>query len=370
MPEEFDERTEQATPRRRQKAREKGEIPRSRELTGIMPLWVVFLYLSFGGFMFTSLLTYLKTSLRRGFEISLNEVSFMDVFKTDTVHVALMMAPFLGLMLFVIVIVHFLQTGFLLSPAPLSPDINRINPLEGIKKFFSLNTIFETLKGVFKVVVLGLILYLLIKKELINLPLLVDMDIQSIMGFSFNQIRKLLLISAIVLTVFAVADFAYQRWQFERNLRMTKQEVKEEYKEVEGDPRVKARIKSLQREMARKRMMQEVPKADVIITNPTHFAVALKYDPSKMGAPTVVAKGANLIAEKIKEIAAKNGVPVFEDKPLARTLFKLGIGQEIPETLYRAVATILANVYKLKNRAVAQQRSRPAAAQEGSSAVL
>ncbi len=352
MPEEFDERTEQATPRRRQKAREKGEIPRSRELTGIIPLWVVFLYLSFGGFMFTSLLTYMKTSLKRGFEISLNEVSFMDVFKADMVNVALMMAPFLGLMLFVIVIVHFLQTGFLLSPAPLSPDINKINPIEGIKKFFTLNTIFETLKGVLKVIVLGLILYLLIKKELVNLPLLVDMDIQSIMGFSFNQIRKLLLISAIVLTVFAIADFAYQRWQFERNLRMTKQEVKEEYKEVEGDPRVKARIKSLQREMARKRMMQEVPKADVVITNPTHFAVALKYDSSKMGAPTIVAKGANIVAEKIKEIAVKSGVPVFEDKPLARTLFKLNIGQEIPETLYRAVATILANVYKLKKKAV------------------
>ncbi|MCL4536507.1 MAG: flagellar biosynthesis protein FlhB [Nitrospirae bacterium] len=350
MPEEFEEKTEQATPRRRQKAREKGEVPRSRELTGIMPLWVVFLYLSFGGFMLTALLVYLRTSLKRGFEVSLNDVSFVDIFRADTFHVGLMMAPFWGVMLMAIVVVHFLQTGFLISPAPLSPDINKINPIEGIKKFFSLNTIFETIKGIFKIIVLGLILYLLIKKELINLPLLVDMDIQSIAGFSFNQIKKLLLISATVLSVFAVADFAYQRWQYGRNLRMTKQEVKEEHKEVEGDPRVKARIKSLQREMARKRMMQEVPKADVVITNPTHFAVALKYESLKMGAPTVIAKGANLIAEKIKEIANKSGVPVFEDKPLARILFKLNIGQEIPETLYRAVATILANVYKLKNK--------------------
>lgn len=350
MPEEFEERTEQATPRRRQKAREKGEIPRSRELTSIVPLWVVFLYLSFGGFMFTTLLTYLRNSLKRGFEISLNEVSFVDIFKTDTVQVGLMMAPLFGLMLLVIVIIHFLQTGFLLSPAPLSPDINRLNPISGIKKFFTLNTVFETLKGIFKVIVLGLILYLLIKRELVTVPMLVDMDMQSIVGFSFNQIKKLLLIAAIVLSVFAVADFAYQRWQYDRNLRMTKQEVKEEYKEVEGDPRVKARIRSLQREMARKRMMQEVPKADVVITNPTHFAVALKYDSSKMGAPVVVAKGANLIAEKIKEIAQKSGVPVFEDKPLARALFNLNIGQEIPEVLYRAVATILANVYKLKKK--------------------
>ncbi len=352
MPEQFEEKTEQATPRKRQKAREKGEIPRSREFTGIVPLWVVFLYFSFGGVMFTTLLTYMRASLKRGFEISLNEVSFVNVIKADTFQVVAMMAPLLGTMLLVIAIVHFLQTGFLISAAPLSPDLKKISPIKGIKRFFALNTVFEALKGVLKVIVLGLILYLLIKKELANLPLLVDMDIQAITGFSFNQIRKLLLISAVVLTVFAVADFAYQRWQYNRNLRMTKQEIKEEYKEVEGNPIVKARIKSLQKEMARKRMMQEVPKADVVITNPTHFAVALKYDSPKMGAPTIVAKGANLIAEKIKEIAQKSGVPVFEDKPLARTLFRLNIGQEIPEMLYRAVATILANVYKLKSKGV------------------
>jgi flagellar biosynthetic protein FlhB len=172
------------------------------------------------------------------------------------------------------------------------------------------------------------------------------MDVMSIAGFSYVQVKKLLLISAIVLTVFAAADYGYQRWQFARNLRMTKQEVKEEYK----DPRVKARIKSLQREMARKRMMQEVPKADVVITNPTHYAVALKYDAGKMAAPAVVAKGYNLIAERIKEIARQSGVPVFEDKPLAQALFKLKVGQEIPEAFYKALASILANVYKMKGK--------------------
>ncbi|MCL4490682.1 MAG: flagellar biosynthesis protein FlhB [Nitrospirae bacterium] len=352
MAEEFDERTEQATPRRRQKAREKGDVPRSRDLTGLMPLWVVTLYLSFGGFMLTTLLSYLRAALRRGFEAPLSDTSFIEIFRADTFQIGMMMAPLFLLMLFLIAAVHFLQTGFLISPAPLSPDISKINPLEGIKKFISINTLFETVKGFFKVIVLGLILYFILKNEVLKLPLLVDMDIQSIMGFSFGQIKKLLIISATVLSVFAVADFAYQRWQFERNLRMTKQEVKEEYKEMEGDPRVKARIKSLQRDMARKRMMQEVPKADVVITNPTHFAVALKYDSAKMGAPTLVAKGANLIAGKIKEVARKSGVPVFEDKPLARTLYKMEIGQEIPEPLYKALATILANVYKLKKKTV------------------
>ncbi|MFZ5996308.1 MAG: flagellar biosynthesis protein FlhB [Nitrospirota bacterium] len=350
MPEEFDERTEQATPRRRQKAREKGDVPRSRDLIGLMPLWVVFAYLSFGGFMFTTLLTYLRASLKRGFDIHLSDASFVEIFKDDSFQIGMMMAPLFGTILVIVAAVHFLQTGFLVTAQPLSPDLSKINPIEGIKRFFKLNTVVEALKGFLKVIILGVILYLLLIKEVVNLPALVDMDIASIAGFSYVQVKKLLLISAAVLSIFAVADYAYQRWQFERNLRMTKQEVKEEHKEVEGDPRVKARIKSLQREMARKRMMQEVPKSDVVITNPTHFAVALKYDAAKMGAPTVVAKGANLVAEKIKEVAKAHGVPVFEDKPLARSLFKLKIGQEIPEAFYKALATILANVYRLKGR--------------------
>ncbi len=168
-----------------------------------------------------------------------------------------------------------------------------------------------------------------------NLPLLPDMGFNGIVQFSFVQVKKLLLTSLVVLSIFAVADYGFKRWKYSRDLRMTKQEVKEEHKEMEGDPRVKARIKSLQREMARKRMMQEVPKADVVITNPTHFAVALKYDSATMGAPAVMAKGANLIAEKIKEIAKEHGVPVFEDKPLARSLYKLELNQEIPEAFIR-----------------------------------
>ncbi len=352
MPEDFEERTEQATGRRRSKAREQGNVPRSRDLTGVMPLWVVFIYMSFGGYMLTTLLSYLRASLKRGFEFRITEVSLMELLKTDVAQLGLILGPILGSILVAVAVVHFLQTGFLLTAAPLSPDLKKLDPIKGMKRFFTLNTLFETLKGLFKVVVMGFILYFVIRKQLINLPLLVDMDINGIMSFSFEQIRKLLLISAIVLTTFAVADYAYQKWQYERNLRMTKQEIKEEHKETEGDPRVKARIRSLQREMARKRMMQEVPKADVVITNPTHFAVALKYDPSKMGAPTIIAKGANLIAAKIKEIAEQSRVPVFEDKPLARILFKLNIGQEIPDALYRAVATILANVYKLKNKRV------------------
>ena len=353
MPEQFEEKTEQATPRRREKAREKGDVPKSRELTSLLPVWTILLYLLFSGAFFSSLLTYFGSSLRRGVTMTLTETTLMDVFKADTMQMGMMMLQLFMLILAGVLIVHFLQTGFLLSTVPLTPDLSKINPLQGIKRMFSVNTLYETIKGLFKVAVLSAILYLMLKKEVFNIPLLIDMDIKSIMAFCFGQIKKIVMISALVLTVFAAVDYAFQRWQYSRNLKMTKQEIKEEYKEVEGSPMIKARLKSIQREMARKRMMQEVPRADVVITNPTHYAVALKYDVGKMGAPRVVAKGANLIAAKIKEIARQSGVPVFEDKPLARTLFSsLDVNQEIPEAFYKAVAAILAQVYRMKGKGI------------------
>ena len=353
MPEQFEERTEQATPRRREKAREKGDVPKSRELTSLFPVWTIFLYLLFGSALFTSLLNYFGASLRRGVTMRLTETALMDVFRADAMQLGMMMLPLFMLILAGVLIVHFLQTGFLLSSVPLTPDLAKISPLQGIKRIFSINTLYETVKGIFKVVVLGAVLYFMLKKEVFNIPLLIDMDIRTIVDFSFVQIKKIIMISVLVLTVFAAVDYAFQRWQYSRNLKMTKQEVKEEYKEVEGSPLIKARLKSIQREMARRRMMQEVPRADVVITNPTHYAVALKYNFGKMGAPRVVAKGANLIAAKIKEIARQNGVPVFEDKPLARTLFStLDVNQEIPEAFYKAVAAILAQVYRMKGKGI------------------
>ena len=300
--------------------------------------------------MFTTLVAYLRSALKRGFEVSLTETSFVEIFRADSIKTLMMMAPLFLSLLIGIMAVHFLQTGFLISTEQLSQGFSKINPLQGIKRFFSLKIIFEGAKGILKVIVLGVVLYLLIKKQIMNLPLLPDMDTWGIAQFTFVQVKKLMLTAVVVLSIFAIVDFAYQRWQYSRDLRMSKQEVKEEHKEMEGDPRVKARIRSLQRDMARRRMMQEVPKADVVITNPTHLAVALKYDSTTMGAPAVVAKGANLIAEKIKEIAKEHGVPVFEDKPLARSLYKLELDQEIPEVFYKAFAAILANVYKLKGR--------------------
>lgn len=350
--ESFEERTEQATPRKRQKAREKGEVANSREIVGIIPVWSVMIYFFFGGAVLMSLVNYVRNGLKRSFEMPVTDGTIVDIFRADTLQIGLLVLPLFAGSVIVILAVHLLQTGFLFSTERLSPEFSRINPLQGIKRYFSLNMVAETVKGLLKVIVLGLVLYFVLKGQVVTLPLLVDMNIQSLQAFSFHQIYRLMMISAIVITLFAVADFVYQRWHYGRNLRMTKQETKEENKEIEGDPLVKARIRSLQREMARKRMMQEVPKADVVITNPTHFAICLKYDPTGMGAPRVIAKGQNLIAQKIKDIARTNGVPMVEDKPLARSLYKLQVGEEIPEVFYKAVATILAHVYKAKRKAV------------------
>jgi flagellar biosynthetic protein FlhB len=350
MADDSGDKTEQATPRRREKAREKGDIPKSRELTSLLPVWTIFFYLVFSGALFSSLLTYFRSALVRGVKSHLDENTLMEIFRTDTIQMGIIMLPLFLLMLFGVMAIHFLQTGFLLSAFPLTPDLGKLSPLKGIKKMFSVNTVYETVKGLLKILILGVILYLMLKKEVFNLPMLVDMNMASIVDFTFLQVKKLVMISAIVLTVFAAADFAFQRWNFSRDLRMTKEEIKEESKEVEGNPMIKARIRSIQRELARRRMMQEVPKADVIITNPTHFAVALQYNLNQMGAPKVIAKGANLIAEKIKDIGKKNNIPVMENKPLARELFKLEIDQEIPEIFYKAVAAILAQVYKMKGK--------------------
>ncbi|MGB9710045.1 MAG: flagellar biosynthesis protein FlhB [Thermodesulfovibrio sp.] len=351
MPEELQERTEQATPRRREKARQKGEVPRSRELTSIVGPWMILLYFVFSGTFLVSIINHMKESFIRVKNPEF--VSILVIIKEETKWFLLQFAPIGGILLFAVLVVHFVQTGFLFTGAPLVPDLSRISPLKGIKRMFSLNALFETLKGIFKLVALGLVIYFVLKKDVNILPLLVDMDVKAIAGISFQKIYQLMLACLIMLTVFAGIDFAYQRWQYERNLRMTKQEIKEEFKETEGSPMVRARIRSLQREMARKRMMQEVPKADVVITNPLHIAVCIKYDSKNMNAPQVVAKGANILAEKIKEIARAAGVPIYENKPLARALYKIPVGGEIPEALYKAVATILATVYRLKGRQIA-----------------
>ena len=212
----------------------------------------------------------------------------------------------------------------------------------------SFKSLVEMLKSVAKLGLVGYVAYRIVMNEKGGLALLADMDVTAILAYIMKVNLKIFFWCTVLILVLAIIDFVYQRWQHEKNLKMSKQEVKDEFKQREGDPMVKSRIRNIQRKMAHQRMMTAVPTADAIITNPTHLAVAIKYDAVKMDAPRVVAKGAGFVAERIKKMAQAYGVPIIENKPLARALFKLEIGQLIPADLYKAVAEVLAYVYKLK----------------------
>lgn len=350
MPENDQERTEQASSRRREQARQEGNFAISKELGTFFVILagLAALYYS-GAWMVTGVSEIMKGS----FSVHKGELTVKDIsslFQHISYKFFIIIAPILAVPV-AGAVSYMLQSGFSFTGKSLSPDFNKINPVSGFGRLFSFNSIVELVKSVLKISILTYVVYVNVKGEWHNLPFLMDMDTASSMAYMAKVSFTIMLKTVWVLALIAGVDYAYQKWNFEKGLKMSKEELKEEAKELEGDPAVKARIKSIQRELARKRMMQDVPTADVVVTNPTHIAVALKYDKAKANAPIVVAKGAELVAEKIKEIARKHRIPVIENKPLARTLYKtVEIGKEIPAALYKAVAEILAYVYKLKAR--------------------
>jgi flagellar biosynthetic protein FlhB len=342
---EFQEKTEKATPRRKQKAREKGQIARSRELISMASTAGMVLMFYFSGNTFMSRIEEMMRKLL-GFQYGRNPEIAMKYALSEMMWILM---PFLAIAFTFALFAGALQGGLVLKP--LSMELERLNPLGGIKRLFSTTGLVELLKSLFKFIVGGFVMYLVLKNLMNFLPFASSLEVQEITSVTGRILLKAILIIFLIFFIFAVLDYFYQRWSFERSLRMTREEVKQEFKETEGDPIVKSRIKSIQRELARKRMMQEVPKATVVITNPTHLAVALKYVKDDMAAPLVIAKGAGYIAEKIKEIARNHRIPIIEDKPLARALYKLEIDTFIPPELYRTVAKIIAYIYKLRGAA-------------------
>lgn len=342
---EYEEKTEQATPRKRQKAKEKGQVARSKDLISFASIGGVILLLFFWGrHFFDSFLqlTGRLISLRQGTEP-------ISALKSASVDMMFLIMPFLGSAFIVAISAGLLQGGFVRKPLELK--FEALNPMSGLKRIFSLNGLTDFLKVLIKFSIGCYLFYVVMKKDLTVLPFLSGMELSAIAGVSGSLLLKALTYGFGCFFVISVIDYILQKWHFERSLRMSRHELKEEYKQTEGDPIIKSRIKSIQKEMARKRMMQEVPKAAVVITNPTHIAVALRYEDKKTAAPQVIAKGAGYVAENIKEIAVKNRIPVVEDKPLARMLYKLDLGSYIPEELYKAVAKILAYIYRLKHSA-------------------
>jgi flagellar biosynthetic protein FlhB len=343
------DKTEPATPKKREDARKKGQVANSRELTSVLVLLSALSAFYFsGGWMFHQVAGIMKAVFGQAGQHD---------FGVQTVHsllwflfqkVVMIMAPLIAVVAVAGIFGNIAQVGFLLTGEPLTPNLKKLNPLKGMKRLISARGGVELVKSILKVIIIGGVAYLMIRGELTKIPALVTISVSSIMEFIGQVSLKLGFYTCLVLIILAAVDLVFQRWQHERDLRMTKQEIKDEFRQREGDPMVRSRIRAVQREMAMRRMMDAVPDATVVITNPTHLAVAIKFDRS-MQAPMVVAKGAGHLAARIREIAAEHDIPIIEQKPLARTLFKnVDIDQYIPADLYHAVAEILAYVYRLK----------------------
>jgi flagellar biosynthetic protein FlhB len=345
------ERTEKATGKRRAKARRKGQVAQSREISSAVILMTALGFFYFAGSWLFWNLSELITGVYQniGF-LRFNRISDASTFSVEILYQFLaVLLPFLLPIAVVAFIANVMQVGFLISTEAMALKLTKLNPISGMKRFVSLKSLVELAKSIIKIAFIGSIAYFLVKGDIKEFPLLIHQEVGQILVFIARTSLKVAFFVCLAMIVLAVLDFIYQRWQHEQDLKMTKQEVKDEHKQAYGDPKVKARIRGLQMEMARRRMMEAVPEADVVITNPTHLAIALKFDAREMVAPRVLAKGSGYIAQRIREIAVEHEIPVIEGKPLAQALFKMvEIGEYIPAELYRAVAEVLAYVYRLK----------------------
>ncbi|HZK42817.1 MAG TPA: flagellar biosynthesis protein FlhB [Syntrophomonadaceae bacterium] len=348
------EKTEPATPKKREEARKKGQVFKSTDLNSA----VILLAGSVIIFVMFPYMVDLLSDFTRLYILERRVVDFNIVYVHKLLIEVLIL---LGKMLFPIflttfvtaLIITYLQVGVVFSADPLTPKLERLNPIEGFKKIFSKRAIVELTKSLLKISVTGYIVYLVFKKYLYIFPRFVDMELaETIMTLS-SIVFEIALKVGVFFIIVGILDYIYQLYEHEKSLKMSKYDVKQEYKQIEGDPYIKSRQKQIQREAAMRRMMTEVPKADVVITNPTHFAVALKYDSDTMDAPTVLAKGQDFMALKIREVAEQHDVIIMENPPLARTLYyALDIGTQVPEELYQAIAEVLAFVYKQKQVAL------------------
>ncbi len=348
----FQERTEQATPRRREKAREEGRVAKSMELNSALMILLGFsTLLALGPLMVSQTMEMMRTLLANAPTIAVSDPMFVTVYGNALLKYLVIVAPVFGAMIIIGVVANVLQVGFKVSPKAMEMKLDKLNIVAGLGRLFTTRSLVTLVRDSLKLFIIGFVAYKVIMSESDQFLTLADMSIGPLAATTGKLAIIIALKIGVAVLILAILDYAYQRFDFEKSIRMSHQEVKEEYKDTEGSPQIKARIRQIQRQTAQKRMMQEVPKADVVITNPTHYAVALKYDSDAMNAPTVIAKGQNLIAQKIKEIAYENQIPVIEDKALAQALYKMcEIGQMVPHNLYRAVAEVLAYVYRLRGK--------------------
>jgi len=349
--ESFEEKTEQPTPKKRQELREKGEVAKSKELPALAVLLAALITLSlFGSFMYNHIQIIMKNAFSFPNIHNFNIPEFLKFAQNIIGRFIILLSPLFAAIFITAILSNIMQVGFMLSGESITPKLSKIDPIKGFGRLFSKQSFMELIKSLLKLTIVGGIAFLTIKGEMKHFALLGDMEVNSIFVYILKIFFKIFIRCSLAMIVLVIIDYAFQKWEFENRIKMTKQEVKEEFKKSEGDPMIKSRIKRIQMDMARKRMMQAVPEADVVITNPSHLAVAIKYDSSRMTAPKVIAKGSRKIAEKIKDVASEHGIPVLENKELARNLYSLvEVGQEIPPALYQVIAELLAYIYRLKS---------------------
>lgn len=345
------EKTEKATPKKRQDARKKGQVAKSQDVNVAIGMFAVFLFLLFAGsYLKTIILSILKHSFQEYMLLDLTESNLQMIFLEIMKETAMLVGPIMLVGLFAGIAANYFQVGFLFAPESIQMKLEKIDPIKGFKRIFSLRSVVEFLKSILKLSIVGVITFLILWSRMDEILIISQKSIGAALSTIADLTLQMGLFAAGALLFLSLLDYLYQKYDFEKNIRMSKQDLKDEFKNSEGDPLIKSKIKQKQREMAMRRMMQEIPNADVIITNPTHYAIALKYDEAKLDAPFVVAKGVDYVAQKIKYIAKENQVTMVENRPLARALYSQAeIGEAIPEEFFKAVAEILAYVYRTKN---------------------
>ena len=351
------DKTEKATPKKLEDARKEGRVARSSDLiNGLMLLLMFFVLRIFGNFMAKGFLESFVKYYNKTPDISMeifdvkqavnlgNEIVFDIVIACLPVLIGSFLVAFVG---------NVVQIGWKVTTKPLKPKLDRLNPIGGLKRMFSQEKVVELIKSLLKVFAIAIVAYNEVKDRWLFILNLYDFEFMQAIINIFDIVLDVGVKISVLFVIIGIADFGYQKWKHLHDLRMSKQEVKDEMKQSEGDPQVKGRIRQKMREGARRRMMQELPKADVVITNPTHFAVAIKYDKEKAEAPYVLAKGADYVATTIKEAAKEHKIEIVENKPLARMLYyNVEIGEQIPPELYQMVAEVLAYVYSVKNKEI------------------
>ncbi len=352
---ETEEKTEPATPHKKQQARKKGQVAKSADLNAAMVACaVIATVFALRGYLGSQTMGLIYQVFDLATIATLDVDAVVDLYRTLLVVCFRILGPILGVALVFGLLANYLQVGFIFTGEALTPKLSHINPIEGFKRIFSKRALFEIVKTLLKITVIGTVIYNLGKKEFHNFLLVPNMSNGSLIEYFSQTLFRICFLAGMVFLIIAVLDFAYQKWQFNRDQRMSKTELRMEMKQTEGDPLIKSRLRQKQRLMAMRRTIQKVPEATVVITNPTHMAIALGYDENTMDAPEVIAKGAGYIAQKIKEVAYEHRVPVIEDKPLAHSLYaSTEVGDYVPVELYQAVAAVLAAIYhQNRNRGV------------------